>query len=356
MDVNSAIICAHCKKIPIDVVESLCCSELFCWECILECQQCPTCYELIDPSRSRANNALRRLLNTLSVPCKFLGCDKIMTMSEKRDHEFLCTYRPISCPNNSACEMIRELDLPTHIKDQCPFRIVQCPQNCGSKIQFNQIEEHLKDQCIAVEITCKHCSSRLSRVLMDSHLKHQCEFFPLECEFAAFGCTENPIRSLMDHHMEEASHDHLKMMSKILKNQTSEIEILKKIVQEQEEKIESQLIFRKECFQMTRQYVDTGVNCATEMAYQAKEKLKEIKNKYGLTPILIRIFFFIFLMHIIPCFLKIAFVAGIIAFLINKSMKSTHRCFSLRNMFFPIMGAIWFLYMFKIFRFMWIFC
>lgn len=79
------------------------------------------------------------------IPCPNDGCDSKIERQELDNHREFCLYELILCINNCGEEFIRRIE-PTHLQEECPSRIVECPY-CDMVGMFSFIhdEDHFND-------------------------------------------------------------------------------------------------------------------------------------------------------------------------------------------------------------------
>jgi TNF receptor-associated factor 4 len=131
-------LCPICLDIFEDAVETPCCHNLFCEQCIKRTPSCPLCNLRINHLDGlKPNIPIRRLVLELSVPCQNDNCDEIIRKGEIEKHNKICNFTPLPCPHNTddtgdgPCGWILRRDLSKHTNEECSFRMVECLLLCG---------------------------------------------------------------------------------------------------------------------------------------------------------------------------------------------------------------------------------
>eukprot|EP00026_Physarum_polycephalum_P002017 Phypoly_transcript_02021.p1 GENE.Phypoly_transcript_02021~~Phypoly_transcript_02021.p1 ORF type:complete len:983 (+),score=101.44 Phypoly_transcript_02021:356-2950(+) len=125
------------------------------------------------------------------------------------------------------CGKILRKDLANHKANLCPFRVVDCEFECGAKIRFFQVEDHLRI-CPNVEIMCPNeCGLRTKRGLMQHHRDTDCELQVISCKYHSWGCATERARKNMWEHYENASQAHLALAESFISEKQAKIVHLK---------------------------------------------------------------------------------------------------------------------------------
>ena len=167
--------CPCCDGMFKDPVISIGCGHTFCKECISgtndavvgEGQVCPLDQTKLDASSFVANRAVQGQLEELQIYCRhaltrfdseedFLmdenGCQEIIILGQREEHESVCQYALLPCPNSSNfCGKFRRKDLDNHLKicDRVPCQnadqgieshVLCIPQNIASRTSSYALE------------------------------------------------------------------------------------------------------------------------------------------------------------------------------------------------------------------------
>ena len=96
------------------------------------------------------------------------------TPEELLRHKTRCAFRPTQCPNDECVEVFCANVAGVH--DQtCPFKLLPCPQKCGSDVQRRAMRAHLADECDRRPATCPFaalgCGARCDAGTLDAHVR-----------------------------------------------------------------------------------------------------------------------------------------------------------------------------------------
>mmetsp|Transcript_24174 Transcript_24174/g.37168 ORF Transcript_24174/g.37168 Transcript_24174/m.37168 type:complete len:311 (+) Transcript_24174:3485-4417(+) len=197
--------CPICLDIYRNAVETPCCHNLFCEECIKQTPSCPLCKRRIE-GQLHPNIPIRRLVNDLSVTCSNEGCSKVVKIGDIDRHLEACKYTLVDCPNSSECGLIPRKNLEDHKANECAFRLVNCIMDCGVSLPLIQVDDHIRETCVNYEIYCRNnCGKSVKRGRMDEHLGTTCPLEVIECpnkgeSLFEEGCTLKLKRREMEHH------------------------------------------------------------------------------------------------------------------------------------------------------------
>ena len=161
------------------------------------------------------------------------------------------------------CSWVGRLDeLEKHLNassadGQCRFVLVQCPNDCGRRMQRRNLRIHKAKYCTKRGVTCDYCDITTSRDEMSEHEK-KCDKYPelcpnkcsddtverrslkrhleedcplemVDCEFSYAGCPVKVKRSEMQAHVDESTQRHLSVLAKHCKCMTEEVNSLRKV-------------------------------------------------------------------------------------------------------------------------------
>jgi hypothetical protein len=116
------------------------------------------------------------------------GCEWEGDLGDTEDHmKKNCHYQQVSCPNGCG-QSIERKSLLAHSQDSCPHRKYQCP-HCKEEGLYKVItKEHLVT-CPLFLLDCPaKCGRRVKRYFMKHHLSTQCPEEYVSCKYAANGC------------------------------------------------------------------------------------------------------------------------------------------------------------------------
>ena len=102
LTMEEELACSICLEVAENAVETSCCHHIFCEKClrrVLE-RECPQCSKYFD---ILVSHVARRIIGNMPATCSFNECGMVLTRSNVKEHEQLCTYRVYVCssPNCS---------------------------------------------------------------------------------------------------------------------------------------------------------------------------------------------------------------------------------------------------------------
>jgi len=122
--------CKLCFKLLNNPYDCARCGNSFCQECIrrqLEnSKSCP--YNCEEFTLKNSSFGIINILNTLTFNCenKESGCNKIINYYELKDHDLLCIFANVNCPNINCNKIIKRKNLEYHINHECHSSFFKC--------------------------------------------------------------------------------------------------------------------------------------------------------------------------------------------------------------------------------------
>ena len=214
---------------------------------------CPVSFDLLkDPRQANTccgkhfSRAVAERLEAERKKCPHCN-DKPLKTVEDRSFKQKVMALNVRCNNKgSGCEWVGALsDLDKHLNlgsvdGKCDFVAVECPLNCGKRIQRRYLAKHKSNECSKRPFSCKYCdyqathekivnnhwpkcqrypeicpngcsTEEIERRFFQRHLKKECPLQEIECDFSYAGCKKKMIRRLMKKHLDESKDEHLKM-------------------------------------------------------------------------------------------------------------------------------------------------
>ncbi len=151
--------CKLCFKLLNNPYDCAICGNSFCLYCITKQKEnsmpCPfNCDEesfTVKPSSFGIIN----ILNSLKFNCinKESGCEKEISYNELKEHDLLCNFASVRCPNTNCNEIIRRSNLEYHIGYECHSSSFKC-DICKADFFRSEFLNHYN--------TCKIISSALN--------------------------------------------------------------------------------------------------------------------------------------------------------------------------------------------------
>ena len=201
-------ICLICTLIAREAQQASCCGKIFCKQCLEKSARannnCPHCREDLNGKYFPDRRAIRDI-NQLQVYCKNKteGCKWEGELHHAETHHDSCPYRHVECPNQCT-KAIRSMDLPQHLETQCPNRDVEC-SHCKQVGKHAYISTDHLEVCPDFQIDCPNegCQEKLKRRNVEAH-RQQCPKETISCEYAKLGCEHVcPREAIADHNVKQ---------------------------------------------------------------------------------------------------------------------------------------------------------
>ena len=139
--------CKICLNILLNPYDCSKCGNTFCYSCINKLKEsnkkCP--FGCTDYEIAPSSFAIKKFLNQLKFSClnKENGCNEIISYNNIEQHDKNCEYINSFCPNNQ----------------------------CGVKIPWNLLKNHIQNECLYTLYECDKCHLKLNRKEFESHNK-----------------------------------------------------------------------------------------------------------------------------------------------------------------------------------------
>ena len=166
--------CPICISIPSSSVQTVCCSAIFCSECLDPLVACPNCRADFEPGKKTAPlpTLVKRMLDGLNVRCPFGSFDAGSTgqVSGGGGSSNDKVRNPKS-PAISAkyCDWTGSYgDLVAKHIGRCGFCQVLCPDGCGQRVRRDKLDEH-KEGCTKTMEECSICKALVKPGGMSEH-------------------------------------------------------------------------------------------------------------------------------------------------------------------------------------------
>lgn len=203
-------ICYRAFKDPVQIP----CGHQYCNTCwndwcatqddILEC---PVDGTEVEKEKVFFDKAVENRVLSLRVKCKN-NCEWTGELRALEEHLKSCPFDYIHCTNEECKLPLQRSFLPTHLSEECPFRVLACVY-CTENYIAKDAQVHMAN-CGSLPIDCTNgCGKRdIKRNKMDIHLE-TCPLSVLPCPFADVGCQFKSTKNLRTVHEEAAVKDHL---------------------------------------------------------------------------------------------------------------------------------------------------
>lgn len=138
--------CKICFNILINPYDCSSCGNSFCYSCINTLaknhQPCP--FKCTSYTIKPSSYAITSYLSKLNFTClnKDNGCNEIIPYNNILAHDKECKFFYTKCPNIQCGTKMKWTLLENHIKNECPFSLFKCPY-CDIKLKRNEYKEHI---------------------------------------------------------------------------------------------------------------------------------------------------------------------------------------------------------------------
>ena len=184
--------------------------------------ECPECREQDALTDARLNKHLQRQVNSLKVRCQHheVGCQWVGELRYLQEHldpvMRKCGFILLACPFGCG-ERVRGSAMKDHMLSECCKRLCEC-EHCGFCNDFDIVTELHYPVCEQLPVECPNVCSveNLKRIELASHLEEQCPLQVIQCPFTSAGCTVQLPRREMEEHEDNAVRHHLRMMMRVV--------------------------------------------------------------------------------------------------------------------------------------------
>nr|CAH8824493.1 unnamed protein product [Trichobilharzia regenti] len=204
--------------------------------------KCPVDKKNLKKDRVHLDKAFQEHMDSLGVKCSYHteGCLWTGILGELGSHLNQCEYKILSCPRQCGIELQRRY-LEKHIQNDCAKRVKQC-QYCGTKLlSANEIKHSA--QCTEYPIPCPNKCEKtaIPRGELTAHLKNECSKQYISCPFYGHGCGFRGRKHTIDPHIEQSVITHLNLINASIKQMSLLIEAQTKSYAEVRSLLESQI-------------------------------------------------------------------------------------------------------------------
>ena len=219
------IICVICHLPSRNPHLSECCGHVFCKSCLDKTRTssytaCPMCVDA--KFVTFCNKQMDREVKQLKVYCinKKKGCKWVGELKDiicHHENSDGCQFEAVNCPNDCGKKLQRR-NLTTHAETKCPLRKINC-QHCHETGVFRFIKGDHKNECQKYPVCCPNkCEvGTILRENTEAHRK-ECPLEMIKCEYYSLGCEVKIPRKRKVEHEEEDVKKHLQMTKQKLVN------------------------------------------------------------------------------------------------------------------------------------------
>lgn len=194
-------------------------------------------------------------------------------MLDKREHKKILSLQVYCTMKNRGCEWKGSVEQLESHTNSCSYGDIECPSQCGQRIERRNVEEHLKQSCPLREHTCLHCNFKATYKVVTEEHQPVCTYYPVKCpnqcgvscerevledhlkicskekvscRFGHVGCPATFLREEEDKHMEDVM-THLFLMATSTHKMSEELDrVTKESEQKREEFFQEKLKEQRE--------------------------------------------------------------------------------------------------------------
>lgn len=206
-------ICPLCKGVVTDAIVDKC-GHIFCNKCMTKYLSvssiCPVTKELYQCTKLFPIILVSNILNKQILFCKnrYKNClweGTLATLEEHLQNE--CSKVEIKCANEN-CDVVVQKDQMNLHEEICEFRLVECP-DCKQVLIWKNFTVSHREDCPMIKLECPNqCGSMIPRKEMELHKTKLCIYSLHDCPYASYGCTHKYMKSKLNSHLLEFSHNH----------------------------------------------------------------------------------------------------------------------------------------------------
>ena len=174
--------CLICTLVPREAHQVICCGKIYCKNCLDELKRksdyfnCPNCRSSLEGEHT------------------YFPDKNMITMID--NFAIYCNNKDNGCKWKGLLKDFEEGHLP-----KCPCQIIECSNECEAKIQRQELDRHLEEECPRRQFVCPFCLKRDEYVNITGDHTKTCPDYILECPNT--GCDERIKRSQMVQHRNE---------------------------------------------------------------------------------------------------------------------------------------------------------
>ncbi|KAF4762370.1 hypothetical protein N7455_001374 [Penicillium solitum] len=194
---DSHLMCPICHCPFVEPVR-LQCDHVFCGGCLSSAITsfrsadsdefpCPSCRNPTQEVSASVPRLLINMCDEIRVRCPLIteGCQEIIPRGHVQSHvEKYCGYRLLPCPDESCDQMTRSKDVG--MDQKCIHRVRRC-YYCEEDVLEHEYEEHEKELCPVLEVTCVDCETVVTRGALREHVK-SCPEVAVPCTASKYAC------------------------------------------------------------------------------------------------------------------------------------------------------------------------
>ncbi|CAL8083448.1 unnamed protein product [Calicophoron daubneyi] len=212
---DRCVSCGHILRIPVlfEDCNHRCCSS--CLSAILKSgQKCPADKTSLKQERIKVDKDYQAKMDLYDVQCSWLeqGCPWSGQLGTLGPHLGSCEFTLVDCPNDCG-EKIQRRQIDKHVNESCRLRTTKC-KFCDYDIPTEKEMAHY-DVCPLFPLACPNgCKvTNIARNKLAEHMKNSCTKQNLSCPFAEHGCDFQGLKGPVENHCENSILAHLTLLN-----------------------------------------------------------------------------------------------------------------------------------------------
>ena len=209
--------CPVCLLVIREPHQVTCCGYSFCHSCVEQVKaaskSCPICND--EKFTDFPNKGLQRTLYSLKVHCTHRkdGCEWTGELGQLDDHLRAnngCSYLVIQCVHCG--ELTQRQRIEAHLTEHCPKRPFSCEHCKAYESTYDNVVHNHWPVCGSFPVQCPNdCGSTLQRQNLDHHVTEECPLTTISCDFV--GCPVKLPRKDMSEHLRENLLTHISLLA-----------------------------------------------------------------------------------------------------------------------------------------------
>ena len=215
------VVCVICHLPSRDPHMTECCGHVFCKSCLDNAKATPykACSMCKDAHfNTFCNKQINREVQSLHIYCtnKEKGCEwegELRDISTHLGSSNGCQLEKVECPNQCGMKLERR-HLTNHIETECQHRKIECLY-CHDKVKQQFVNGVHLEECPKLPLACPNGCQKKKMILREDMKAHR-EVCPLElihCQYHNVGCDMKMIRKRKKQHEDNKMKEHLQMTS-----------------------------------------------------------------------------------------------------------------------------------------------
>ena len=246
-------------------------------------KSCPFCKQIMNEKNTYDTKRIEQKIKYINIICPNDECIKEVKFNNLINHlQEECLHEMAYCKKCNSI-MIRK-DLEQHNNNFCPKRLVEC-EHCKNNFKFSEIEIH-KEYCPKRKINCKNnCGEILPYEELEVHYNF-CPEQEVNCPIKILlDCNYKCKSKDMHRHINNVQEHYLLALEKIKNMNNEAIEYNQKIIniQDQNNKIKYELKEVQEKLKLketTLKEIKNDIRKYGDSSFLLSKKIKDIMNNY----------------------------------------------------------------------------